>query len=66
MTPKEFFDTVVEMRKHQRAYTRSNRRDNIALQSARHYEQIIDVEIRRVELLLKEQRSPRFDFSNDC
>lgn len=64
MTPKEFYDTVVEMRKHQRAYVRSNRRDNIALQSAKHYEQIIDVEIKRVELLLKEQLNPRFEFSD--
>lgn len=62
MTPKEFYDTVVNMRKWQREYARSNNKDRIALQSARHYEQIIDVEIKRVELLIKEQRSPRLDF----
>lgn len=65
MTPKEFYDNVVNMRKFQREYFRSNGRDRVALQSAKHYEQMIDVEIKRVELMIKEQRSPRLDFDGN-
>lgn len=65
MTPKEFYDTVVKMREHQRAYFRSNGRDRIALQNSKHYEQIIDAEIKRVDLMLKEQRSPRLNFDGN-
>lgn len=62
MSPKEFFLTVEKMREHQRAYFRSKGKDRIALQSAKHYEQMIDTEIKRVNVLLKEELSPRLDF----
>lgn len=65
MTPKEFYDTVVNMRKYQREYSRSNGRDRTALKFAKHYEQIIDVEIKRIEFLTKEQHNPRLDFSGN-
>lgn len=65
MTPKEFYYTVVNMRKYQREYSRSNGRDLMALKFVKHYEQIIDVEIKRVEFLTKEQRNPRFDFDGN-
>lgn len=65
MNSKEFYDAVVNMRKFQRDYFRSKGRDQIALQSAKHYEQIIDAEIKRVELLIKEQRNPRMDLYNN-
>lgn len=64
MTPKEFYDTVVNMRKYQREYFRSNGRDRAALHTAKQYEQIIDVEIKRVELMIKEQRCPRLNFDD--
>ncbi|MBD5379567.1 MAG: hypothetical protein HDR74_06735 [Bacteroides sp.] len=61
MKAKEFYNTVVEMRKFQRQYARSNGRDSKARQYARQYEQIIDHEIKRVELVTKEQLAPRLD-----
>ncbi len=59
MTPKDFYDNVVKMRKAQRDYLQSNRRNRTALSDSRHYEKIIDTEIKRVELLTHEQRYPR-------
>lgn len=61
MTHREFYDIVVKMRKQQRAYSRSNGNDKSALQYAKHYERIIDEEIKRVELITKEKLSPRLD-----
>lgn len=63
MGPKEFFINVEKMREHQRAYSRSKGKDRIALQSAKHYEQMIDTEIKRVNLIIKEELSPRLDFN---
>lgn len=63
MTPKEFFDAVVEMRKHQRAYFRSHGTDRQALSYSKDAEARIDREIARVQLLLKEQQQPRLDFN---
>lgn len=62
MDSRQFFDTVVEMRKYQKAYFRSNNRDRSALQAAKDYERKIDEEIKRVQLLLHEQRNPRLNF----
>lgn len=62
MTSKEFFDTVVEMRKHQKAYLRSNGRDKDELRYSRDYEAKIDKEIVRVKLIIKENQNPRLDF----
>lgn len=63
MNPKEFFYNVVELRKAQRAYARSKGLDREALQTANHYERIIDQEIKRVQIQLYEQNNPRLDFS---
>jgi RNase H-fold protein (predicted Holliday junction resolvase) len=62
MDSKEFFDTVVLMRKHQRDYERSNRRDRQAERYAKEFEKRIDYEIKRVELITKERISPRLNF----
>lgn len=62
MTSKEFFDTVVEMRKHQKAYLRSNGRNKDELRYSRDYEAKIDKEIVRVKLIIKENQNPRLDF----
>lgn len=61
MTPKQFYDTVVEMRKWQRAYFRSKGRDKRALQYAKDYECKVDEEIARVGLMLKEEQNPRLN-----
>lgn len=61
MSPKEFYDRVVEMRKWQRQYTRSKGTDKFALGMAAAAEQAIDLEIARVERLEKEKRHPRLD-----
>lgn len=62
MTPQEFYNIVVNMRKYQLEYSRSNGRNHTALKFAKQYEQIIDAEIKRVELLIKERHNPRLDF----
>ncbi len=64
MSPKEFFDTVVEMRKHQLAFERSKGRDDLAKRCAKDYEQRIDYEIARVSLLEREKATPRLDFES--
>ena len=64
MTAREFYDTVVKMRQFQRAYFRSKGQDTEALRFARNYEQIIDREIKRVELIEKEKQQPRIDFGD--
>lgn len=62
MTPKEFFDTVVELRKHQRAFERSKGRDALAGRYAKDLAQRIDKEITRVQLIQKEKQQPKLDF----
>lgn len=62
MDSRQFFDAVVEMRKYQKQYFRSGNRDRSALQSAKDYERKIDEEIKRVQLLLHEERNPRLNF----
>lgn len=61
MTPKEFFFAVVEMRKHQRAFERSNRRDIQEQRYAKDLENKIDKEIVRVQQINWEAKSPRLD-----
>lgn len=62
MTAKEFYDTVVKMRHFQRAYFRSKGQDKEALRYAKNYEQIIDTEIKRVDLIQREKLQPRLNF----
>ena len=61
MNAKEFFDAVVEMRKYQRQFERSDGRDSKARQFARTYETMIDNEIKRVEIVTREKLNPRLD-----
>lgn len=63
MDSRQFFDAVVEMRKYQKKYFRSGNRDRSALQYAKDYERKIDEEIKRVQLLLHEERNPRLNFN---
>lgn len=64
MTPKEFFDTVVELRKHQRAFERSHGRDTLSGRYAKDIARRIDEEIVRVQLIQKEKQQPTLDFNN--
>lgn len=61
MNAREFFNAVVELRKYQRAVDRSNGKDRIAKSSARQMEQMIDHEIKRVQLLEQERQQPKLD-----
>lgn len=64
MTAKQFFNTVVLMRKAQRKYLNSNGRDIEARQTSKHYEHLIDLEIKRVQTIFFEENNPRLDFDN--
>lgn len=57
MTPKEFFDRVVAMRKAQKEYFRTHYPD--ALRKAKAIEAEIDREIKRVEDLLAKKEKAR-------
>lgn len=61
MEAKQFFDLVALMRRHQRAYSRSNGRDRHALLDAKDAERRVDEEIKRVQLIERERQSPRLD-----
>ena len=65
MTNKEFYDTVVKMRRYQRAFFRSKGLDRDALRTAKSYEQIVDSEIKRVEQITRDQLSPRLNFDTE-
>lgn len=57
MSPKQFFDLVVQMRQKQRDYAKS--KDGTALRYARDLERRVDEEIKRAQLVLREQQQPR-------
>lgn len=57
MTPKEFYDKVVEMRKAQKSNFRF--RAPSALSKSKQLEAEIDAEIKRVEQLLSEKEKAR-------
>lgn len=62
MTPKEFYDNVVEMRKWQKKFFATKSYDqNKAeyLKQSKHYEDVVDEEIKRVSRVLKEQQEPK-------
>lgn len=61
MTARQFFDLVVIMRKLQREYFRSGGRDQKTLLLAKDVERKVDEEIKRVEMIENERRSPRLD-----
>ena len=65
MTHKEFYDTVVKMRRYQRDFFRSKGQDREALRAAKSYEQIIDSEIKRVDQITREKLSPRLNFNDN-
>ncbi len=62
MNAKEFYDTVVKMRHYQRTYFRSKGQSKEALRYAKNYEQIIDTEIKRVEIIQRKKLQPRLNF----
>ncbi len=61
MDAKQFFDTVAEMRKYQKQYERSQRRDTQARRYAKQLEDSIDHEIARVKLMMKERDQLKLD-----
>lgn len=62
MDKKQFFDTVVKMRSAQRDAVRSDGRDKDAVRRAREYEQIIDREIKRVQIITHDKMFPKLNF----
>ena len=59
MTPRQFYDTVVEMRRWQKAYYAEkefNDTKKYALNKSRQYERAVDMEIERVTRLMTEQQ----------
>lgn len=61
MTPKEFYDKVVEMRKAQKEYFRF--RAPSALSKSKQLEAEIDAEIKRVEQLSKREGKSSANFA---
>lgn len=59
MTPEIFFHTVAAMRKAQRDYKK--KQDPESLRLANDYERMVDIEIKRVQMILKERQNPRLD-----
>lgn len=57
MSPKQFFDLVMQMRQKQRDYFRSKNAND--LRYARDLERRVDEEIKRVQLVLREKQQPR-------
>ena len=53
MNPREFYDAVVSMRTVQKRYKESKSQED--LDECTKLESVIDTEIKRVELILKEQ-----------
>ena len=61
MNARKFFNAVVELRKQQRAVERSKGKDRIAISSAKHWADIIDNEIARVQIIERERAQPKLD-----
>jgi len=57
MTAKEFYLTVVEMRKAQKMFFKT--KDRVFLDKSIKLEKEVDNEIKRVEKILKESESPK-------
>lgn len=53
MNAKEFYDTVVKMRKAQRDYFRT--RSQHSLNESKQFEKLVDAEIKRVEQIQQQQ-----------
>ena len=62
MNPGEIFEAVKEMRRAQRDAARHDGADPLARRVARQKEDIIDREIKRVEMLEADRRQLRIDF----
>lgn len=56
MTPKEFFDKVVEMRRCQKEYLKNKRQ--IDLRISKQIEREVDEEIERVQKILHDKQRP--------
>lgn len=56
MNARQFYDTVVKMRKAQKDYFRT--RLTRHLHESKEYEQMVDDEIKRVEAKIKEEQNP--------
>lgn len=58
MTPKEFFDKVVEMRRCQKEYLKNKRQ--IDLRISKQIEREVDEEIERVQKILHDKQKEKF------
>ena len=56
MTPKEFFDKVVEMRRCQKEYLKNKRQ--IDLRISKQIEREVDEEIERVQRIVDDKENP--------
>lgn len=59
MTPKEFFDKVVEMRRCQKEYFKNKRQ--IDLRISKQIEREVDEEIERVQKILHNKQNPHVE-----
>ena len=57
MTPKEFFDKGVEMRRCQKEYCKNKR--HIELRISKQIEREVDEEIERVQKILHDKQNPQ-------
>lgn len=62
MTPKEFFDKVVEMRRCQKEYFKNKRQ--IDLRISKQIEREVDEEIERVQKILHDKQNPEIRKKN--
>lgn len=59
MTAKEFFNLVAKMRKAQKEYFKTKAAST--LKFARYYEDEVDKEIKRVQIIVEEKTNPKLD-----
>ena len=62
MTPKDFFDKVVEMRRCQKEYLKNKRQ--IDLRISKQIEREVDEEIERVQKILHDKQNPQLFFAS--
>lgn len=59
MTPKEFFDKVVEMRRCQKEYFKNKRQIDLRISKQIEREVEVDEEIERVQKILHDKQNPQ-------
>lgn len=59
MTPEQFFNLVAQMRRAQRNYAKTG--STTDQRYARDFERRVDVEISRVQIVLREKQQPKLE-----